>query len=159
MIAILILILRTKSVFWVSAQLLITSEQNFEFSQIHANAGNPGLGLEQEVTGSEHSESFCPEKWEGCHSFPCVDIKIDLFPLNFPLPALFLEFDLISGHLWGLQSSSTLGCLGLCSLLLLAPGHWEGWQLFQGKYFGKITPWGTLDLAPCVLEAARAGLV
>lgn len=56
LIAILIIILRTKSIFWVSAQLLIASE-NSELSQIHANEGNPGLGLEQEVTASERSKS------------------------------------------------------------------------------------------------------
>lgn len=89
LIAILIIILRTKSIFWVSAQLLISSEKNFELSQIHANEGNPGLGLEQEVTATEHSECFCPEKWEVCHSFPCVDLKTDLFPPDFPSPSCF----------------------------------------------------------------------
>lgn len=54
-IAILLAICRTS--FWVSAQLLITSEKNLELSQIHANEGNPGLGLEQEGTAREHSES------------------------------------------------------------------------------------------------------
>lgn len=137
MITILIIILRTKSIFWVSAQLLITSEKNFELSQIHANEGNPGLGLEQEVTATEHSECFCPEKWEGCHSSPCVDLKIDLFPLNFPLPTVFLGFDLISGHLWGLESSSTLGAWALLSPAACSRAR-GGWQLFLGKYFGKI---------------------